>query len=1109
MADEQQKQLDKLSTPDPGRLKEILQTQLIDFDKATPSGQGLPEDLSTGEPTIAEKTSEIGIGTAQGVSRSAPITAGTMLGLKGARYIAPAAGPYAPLVSATMAVGGGTAGYLLGNNIDEMFPGVSRQDLVPYREGGKTFGDTIGFAPFAFAIPPATAERLSTAIRLSEPALKQFGMQGAGRAARFMTDVVKVAGETARKFPKSFFGAEVLGGAGAGTGAIVAESEYPGQAGPRMGAEIVGGFFAPGRMLINQSGNVKAMLSNLMGSFSRDSREARAANKLYSILNDAGEDVDKVIKALETNAPGGIRPTAGQKTGVRSLSILENSLAMDSARYGADITEQGQKAIRAYEGLIENLKNIGTPEALTRAAQMREDFYAQMLQSRLHSAETKSAKAIAKISKDTPAARTEIGNIVRDNTFDALSDARAHEKWLWNRALVELNKVSPKKVTRTEMVPNPKLESFNKFEWEEAQRAKGASFLSARESANREEARLRQFIPQKVTDTVFAGRQVVPDETAKTFLNSMLDVSDVVFNRTTPALVKDIMAKMGVREADIANFKKGRLTQEFVDKGTIPDSFIPKLKQLDLSELVNMRSNLLELSRQASIKGDLSDARLYGTMAEGMLQDLSKIKSVSLDEARSFSKTLNDTFSRSFAGDMLAKKGTGAAAMPPEILVQKAFGSNNDVTALRMQEIENAVGMLKGKYDDAVNKFGLRSKQALALKPMADLAQGRVVSVRDAHERVLRLAAAETIDPLTGKVSATRLQRFVNENKPILDQMRITDDLTDAVKAESLLKAVQDTNSAIQKGLRNQTAFAQVLKYENPSSAIADALNGRFPVKSFSGITKLAKAGGPDAVDGLKSSLFDYAFLKAGGDRNFSPTAFNKAIFEPIAPGQPSIFNIMRSQGVMTLTEGKNLKRLVDPMLRIEQSMGDRKLLEGVIEGADAATELALRVVGSKIGTTVSGGGPASLIAASAGSKYMRQIFDKSPMIMVRGIIEEATKDPKMMALLLRKGTTEAEKLSIARSLNAYLGVAGLNYNRFEEPATPPDQQRVDTSAIRPTQQSVTRRPLPTTVQSRGIPGVNLGGQQQQGGSPAAPPPTDTNSRQMLQRLFPFDATLR
>jgi len=1105
MAD-QQSELDKLSKPALStgeRVKEVL--------GITKDGPELSPELSTGEPTVGEKATEIGIGTAQGVSRSAPISTGVLLGLKGARYVAPAAGGYAPLVSATMAAAGGTAGYLLGNNIDEMFPGVSRQDLVPYRGGGKTLGDTIGFAPFAFAIPPATAERLSAAIRLSEPALKEFGMQGAGRAAKFMTDVVKAAGETARKYPKSFFGAEVLGGVGAGTGAIVAESEYPGEAGPRLAAEVVGGFFAPGRMLINQTGNAKAMLGNLMGSFSRESREGRAANKLYSILNDAGEDVDKIIKALEANAPAGIKATAGQKTGVRSLSILENSLARDSARYGADITEQGQKAIRAYEGLIENLKNIGTPKALTLAAQMREDYHVHMLHSRLNFAETESANAIAKISKDTPEARKAIGNIVRKNTFDALSDAREHEKWLWNRALVELNKVSPKKVTRTEMVPNPErqaLDNFNISAWTNAEMEKGVQFTLARASAAREEMRLRrlpEFVPQKVTETVFAGRQVKPEETAKNFLNSMLDISDVVFNRTTPALVKDILTEIGVRQADIANFKKGRLTQEFADNQVVPDRFLPTLNKIDLTELVNMRSNLLKLSREAAKNGQENEAGFYGMLAQGMLQDLSKIKSTSLDEARSFSKTLNDTFTRSFAGEMLAKKGTGAAAMPPEILVQKAYGSFNDLTALRMQQIENAVGLLRGRYDDAVAKFGLRSKQALALKPMADLVQGRVISVRDAHDRVLRLAAAEATDPLTGKVSASSLQRFVNENKPILDQMRITDDLTDAVKAESLLKATKDTNSAIQKGLRNQTAFAQVLKFENPSSAIADALNGRFPVKSFYGITKLAKAGGPDAVNGLKSSLFDYAFLKAGGDKNFSPNAFNKALFEPIAPGQPSIFNIMRSQGVMTLTEGKNLKRLVDPMLRIEQSMGDRKLLEGVIEGADAATELALRVVGSKIGTTVSGGGPASLIAASAGSKYMRQVFDKSPMIMVRGIIEEATKDPKMMALLLRKGTTEAEKLSIARSLNAYLAVAGLNYSKFEEPPVPPEEQRVDTSVMRPAQQSVTRRPLPPTVQSRGVPGFGTNAAS----AVPAPPPTGGNSREMLQKLFPYDATLR
>ena len=87
-----------------------------------------------------------------------------------------------------------------------------------------------------------------------------------------------------------------------------------------------------------------------------------------------------------------------------------------------------------------------------------------------------------------------------------------------------------------------------------------------------------------------------------------------------------------------------------------------------------------------------------------MLEDLSKVKSTKLDEARDFSRTLNDYFTRSFAGEMLAKKATGAPALPPEVLVQRAFGANNDLAAMRMADIEDAVGMLGREYTDAVNK---------------------------------------------------------------------------------------------------------------------------------------------------------------------------------------------------------------------------------------------------------------------------------------------------------------------------------------------------------------------------------------------------------------------
>lgn len=1063
MADPTQRELEALSAPGEGgfgsRAAEVLTGRpppgVVPRTGAAEGAinpvTGLPEAVETlsaaGEPTVGEKATEVGYGLLEGLTRTAPGTTGGIVGLRVGQKLAPAMGPYAPLGIAGATVAGIGIGNLLADQFDIKYPGVSRQDLVPYREGGKTWGDTIALAPIAFSIPVPQAERLSQAIRLVEPTAKKFGMAGAASASRFFTDVIAGMGRTAQAYPKSFLAAEVTSGAGAGLGGGMAEAYDPGSPGVRLTSEIVGGVLAPSRLFIHM-GSAKALLGNITASFSKDARETRAANKLYTILQESGEDIDKVIRSLEANVPAGATPTAAQKTGVRSLSILENTLARENAKYGGEIADQARKTLEAYQLLARNLDAVGTPQALRAAAQLRQEAFNAMLDNRQGIALANAAQKIKAITKDTPEARQQIGEIVRDATYEALSDGRKHERFLWKRATEEFEKP------------------------------------------------LKQKGPGPLT-----YRMLEPENTVRNFLDEVIKLDPAVYKNTVPKLVKDIMKQMGVDDAAITVYRRGRYNPEFAQTGRIPDVNMPKITALEIPNIVNLRSNLLELSRNAAIKGDNNEARFYGNLAEGMLQDLSRVKSTKLDEARDFSRTLNDYFTRSFAGKVLSKEATGGMAYPPEVLVQRAFGANNDLAAMRMADIEDAVGLLGKEYTDAVSKFGKRSAQAQALKPLADLSAGRVVSIRDAQERILRLAAAETIDPNTGRVSASRLARFVEKRRPLLDKLQITDDLTDAVKAENALKATLAGNSFMQKSLRDQTAFAQVLKFESPSMAIADALNSKNPVQALSRITQLAKAGGPDAAAGLKSSLYDYAFTKAGGDKGFSPQAFEDAFFKPISRGQPSVYNILRSQGLMTLSEGKNLKRLIDPMLNVEKSIGDRRLLEGVVQGADAATELALRVVGSRLGVEIAG--PRNnIIAAQAGSKYMRQIFDKSPMLMVRGIIEEATKDPQMMALLLRKGVTEGDKLRLAQQMHAYLSAAGLNYERFTEPAPEPTVQ-----APEPVR-SVTPRRQPATAPTRGVPGLNIGGggpPQLGGGAPAG----GGSSREMLQRLFPFDATLR
>jgi hypothetical protein len=225
--------------------------------------------------------------------------------------------------------------------------------------------------------------------------------------------------------------------------------------------------------------------------------------------------------------------------------------------------------------------------------------------------------------------------------------------------------------------------------------------------------------------------------------------------------------------------------------------------------------------------------------------------------------------------------------------------------------------------------------------------------------------------------------------------------------------------------------------------------------------------------------------------------------------------NIMRSNGLMTLQEASNLKKLITPMARIETAIKNSIPYEDVIQGADAVTELGLKVMGSNIGTTASAsmGGNNSIIAAAAGSKAVRQIFDALPNATVRAILENAVKDPQAMALLLQKGRTEKEQMNIANKVINYLGTLGVSVGKAA--VTPalnyndPDEQRPSQPTVQapftPQGQAYRQlRQLPKAPNTRGVPGL--------GDNTAKPPaqgsgaPTNANARSMFQSLFPFDS---
>ena len=1045
----------------------------VTVDDLFPSGAP-PADIS-------EMTKAAGMGTVKGALRDPPMVAGAVAGFKAGMPMATAAapfiGPFAGAIPLFTTALGGYLGYEAGQAASSLVPQETDPRLKPYFEGGTTFGSAIASAPASFFLPVAGPT--------------------AGRIATFLSGL----GTSARSSPKVFMGSEAVSAGSAGVAGGIAEAYSPGQEGVRFGAEVTAGVAPVSRLFTFGVDASKATVNAIKSGYAgrSNAQEKKAANIIFDLLEKYGEDPEAFLKALRAQLPSSVpTPTSGQKTGSKALMDLEASLGNHRSQFGGETVAQGQLALKAYQELVEALGKTG-PDGLIAASKLRYDRFANGLQTRLSLADANAARKIARISKDTPEARQQIGMIVKNEIETALSEARKVESELWTATLEGMTKPFKQTVQRKMVV------DINQFNGKE--------------------------VTKTINETVIRAPAITPSNTVDSFLSRASEMGPALFDNISPQ-VRKIMDSFGVNEESVKLFREGKLTDAYLNTGKMPVSAylgkgvyspgMPAVKEQPVQDLVSYRSTLLKMARDAAGEGKNSNANFYSNLADGMMRDLDTLKDPMYDQARQFSRALNDTFTRTFANNLTGVTGAGKDRIPAEILVQTAFNGNADQTALRMNEIVDAVGFLRTQYRNAVQEFGFDSPQALQLKPFAVAATGNVASVRDAQTRILRLAAANSVEVVPGKESGEfvqklnfgKLTKFAQQNAPLLEKLGIMGDLRDAAHASNLLTQVTKENSALVKSANNQMAFAKLLTAENPVKVIAESLGGRYPVRDVRALADLAKKGGPDAVEGLKSSLYDYAYTKAKGNDpqgGFSIDAYAAALFDPISRNQPSIANILRANGMLSLQELSNFKKLLVPMARIETAIKNNIPVNDVIQGADAVTELGLRIIGSQIGTSVTSG-PASLIAASAGSKAIRQIFDALPNATIRAVLENAVKDPEAMALLLAKGRTEKEKRDIANGIINMLGTLGVSIGK--NAVTPalnyiaPDEAPAPVPlSTQPGQAARQLRQYPPAPGTRGVPGFGKPGTSQ---SPASAPqssgpPTNANARSMYASLFPFD----
>ena len=414
-------------------------------------------------------------------------------------------------------------------------------------------------------------------------------------------------------------------------------------------------------------------------------------------------------------------------------------------------------------------------------------------------------------------------------------------------------------------------------------------------------------------------------------------------------------------------------------------------------ELLKLRRRALAGSREAKAKQDFTRKAVLDDIAEGALQELSALQGDAVDIARGFSRALNDKFTRSFGGSTLATTRTGARRIPPELLLEEALGGGGTRGSLRFRELREAAGFA----DDAL-----------------------LSGVRNEQEQFLRIAARET--STDGVVDPAKLETFVKRNRAVLDEFpALRQELSNAASAQ---RAFGEAQSAVatSRTAAKEAAFSIVLENESPRRAVAQVLSGKNPGRGYRELAKLAKSG--DAADGLMSATLDHAIQKATSETGeFSLTRFNRILNEPLSRGQSSLMQLMRRDGILRGPQFSRLNKILKEAETLERALKSGKEIDKFLDNPQGLFDLVVRITGARIGAAgASGTTGATIVAAGAGSRFARNLFEKVPATRINDVLIEASENPAFMAALLKKPKTLREANKTGRQINAFLIGAGI-----------------------------------------------------------------------------------
>lgn len=439
------------------------------------------------------------------------------------------------------------------------------------------------------------------------------------------------------------------------------------------------------------------------------------------------------------------------------------------------------------------------------------------------------------------------------------------------------------------------------------------------------------------------------------------------------------------------------------------------------AELVQgTRSRLLTMAREAAA-GNTPERKLagvYRSLADGLLEDLAPV--AGSDQARQFSRALNDRWSRTYAGETQRVTSTGSEKVGEMSTLSKAMSGTDAERAAKFAAMRDAVG-----------------EQAPAMRAQ--------------QEAFLRQHAAEKItDAQTGAVRPSAAARYAQDNATLLSPFpQLRAELEQATRTgQALRTAVPEAEAAAAGAIKGadaqlktqvanaertrtildgQSAFGRVLKAgERPERAVTGALTGSNPTKDMRALAYLAKGGGEEAVAGLRSATLDHTFAQAGKQAKQAGGfwhAVGEQLDTPLATGKPTLMSALTGNRVLSATGKARLEQIISRGKAIEAADATGRHIREAGPHTDMFIDQIIRTAGANYGAGISvfGHSGATLSAASYGSRVFRKLFEDMPSQKAVDVLQKALGDDVLMKKLLTK-VTPAKEPGVIEALKRELG---------------------------------------------------------------------------------------